>query len=88
MTCTGKVSTFLPTIQVPTRPDRPWLEWLSFVLRSYRDMREQQRQHQALLQLDDHLLADIGVSREQALREAGKWSCRDQWLRLYRAVRI
>ena len=27
---------------------------------------------QQLLELDDHLLADIGVSREQALREAGK----------------
>jgi len=30
------------------------------------------RQRQALLDLDDHLLADIGVSREQALREARK----------------
>jgi uncharacterized protein YjiS (DUF1127 family) len=88
MTCTDKVSTFLITIQVPTRRDRPWLEWLSFIPRCYRRMREQQRQHHALLQLDDHLLADIGVSREQALREAGKWSCRDQLLRLYRAVRI
>jgi uncharacterized protein YjiS (DUF1127 family) len=36
-------------------------------------MLERRRQRRALLQLDDHLLADIGVSREQALREAGKW---------------
>jgi uncharacterized protein YjiS (DUF1127 family) len=36
-------------------------------------MRERRRQCNALLQLDDHLLADIGVSREQALHEAGKW---------------
>jgi uncharacterized protein YjiS (DUF1127 family) len=36
-------------------------------------MLERKRQRRALLQLDDHLLADIGVSREQALREAGKW---------------
>jgi uncharacterized protein YjiS (DUF1127 family) len=36
-------------------------------------MLERRRQRRALLQLDDHLLADIGVAREQALREAGKW---------------
>jgi uncharacterized protein YjiS (DUF1127 family) len=40
--------------------------------RSWRRLRARRRQRQTLLQLDDHLLADIGVSREQALREAGK----------------
>jgi uncharacterized protein YjiS (DUF1127 family) len=35
-------------------------------------MRTRWQQRQKLLELDDHLLADIGVSREQALREAGK----------------
>jgi uncharacterized protein YjiS (DUF1127 family) len=35
-------------------------------------MRTRRQQRQKLLELDDHLLADIGVSREQALREAGK----------------
>ncbi|NLC70798.1 MAG: DUF1127 domain-containing protein [Desulfuromonadaceae bacterium] len=32
--------------------------------------REIRRQRQALLALDDHLLDDIGISREQAWREA------------------
>jgi len=36
-------------------------------------MRMRRRQRRKLLDLDDHLLADIGVSREQALREASKW---------------
>jgi uncharacterized protein YjiS (DUF1127 family) len=35
-------------------------------------MLERRRQRHALLELDDHLLADIGLTREQALREAGK----------------
>jgi uncharacterized protein YjiS (DUF1127 family) len=35
-------------------------------------MRARWQQRRTLLQLDDHLLTDIGVSREQALREAGK----------------
>jgi uncharacterized protein YjiS (DUF1127 family) len=30
------------------------------------------RQHQALLELDDHFLADIGITREQAKKEARK----------------
>jgi uncharacterized protein YjiS (DUF1127 family) len=30
------------------------------------------RQRQALAQLDDHLLKDIGVTRQQAIAEAGK----------------
>jgi uncharacterized protein YjiS (DUF1127 family) len=30
------------------------------------------RQRRALAELDDHLLADIGVSAEQAVREATK----------------
>jgi uncharacterized protein YjiS (DUF1127 family) len=31
-----------------------------------------QRQRRALLELDDRLLCDIGVTREQALQEASK----------------
>jgi len=33
---------------------------------------ELQRQRRELLELDDRQLADIGVSREQSLREASK----------------
>jgi uncharacterized protein YjiS (DUF1127 family) len=35
-------------------------------------MRERRRQRQALLELDDRLLRDIGLTREQAEREAHK----------------
>ena len=35
-------------------------------------MHERWRQRQALLDLDDHLLRDIGITREQAEREALK----------------
>lgn len=75
MPCAHKASSSLLTIPAPTPvwADWPWPEWLYSIPRRYRRMQERQRQHQALLQLDDHLLADIGVSREQALREAGKW---------------
>jgi uncharacterized protein YjiS (DUF1127 family) len=38
-------------------------------------MREKWRQRQALLGLDDHLLRDIGISREEAERE----SCNPFW---------
>jgi uncharacterized protein YjiS (DUF1127 family) len=40
--------------------------------RTCRRLRARWQQRQTLLELDDHLLADIGVSREQALREASK----------------
>jgi uncharacterized protein YjiS (DUF1127 family) len=41
-------------------------------LAALRYMHERRRQRQALLKLDDHLLRDIGITREQAQREAGK----------------
>jgi uncharacterized protein YjiS (DUF1127 family) len=45
---------------------------LQSMWRRIRRMLECRRQRRALLELDEHLLADIGVSREQAKREAGK----------------
>ena len=75
MPCANKASSSLLTFPAPTPvwADWPWPEWLYFISRCYCHMRERRRQCNALLQLDDHLLADIGVSREQALHEAGKW---------------
>lgn len=35
---------------------------------------DRQRKRVILVQLDDHLLADIGVSRVEALREARRWT--------------
>ena len=42
-----------------------WIEAVSGMFR-------RRRQHQAMLELDDHLLADIGFTREQAEQEARK----------------
>ena len=42
--------------------------WFPFVRR----MHDRWRQRQALLDLDDRLLRDIGITREQAEREARK----------------
>ncbi len=41
------------------------------------------RSRRALAELDDHMLADIGVTREAAGREAARpfWDAPDHWLR-------
>jgi uncharacterized protein YjiS (DUF1127 family) len=52
---------------VKTRPD-----WL-LVWRWYGRCVEFNRSRRQLLDLSDHELADIGISREQAIMEAGRW---------------
>jgi uncharacterized protein YjiS (DUF1127 family) len=42
-----------------------WLAWIGSCL-------ERNSQRRALSELDDHLLKDIGITRLQALKEAGK----------------
>jgi uncharacterized protein YjiS (DUF1127 family) len=49
-----------------------WRQSLIDALRRYARLYGRRRQRCLLMQLDDRLLADIGVSREQALREADK----------------
>lgn len=46
--------------------------WARVVLRQLAQRREALRQRRALLELDDHLLKDIGLRREDALREADR----------------
>lgn len=41
-------------------------------MRVLKQMHDRWRQRQALLDLDDRLLDDIGITREQAARHAGK----------------
>ena len=48
----------LQSVAALARTTRGWIAW--------------RRQRQDLAVLNDHLLADIGVTREAALREAGK----------------
>jgi len=69
-TCT---STNRPPTTLPSLPDLgrsrevlvAWLDRIALGL-------ERRHQRQQLLELDDHLLADIGVSRQQAVEEALK----------------
>jgi len=61
----------------PLRFDRLWLDTvrtLYAVLRMVRRMRQRSRERNALFELDDRMLNDIGLTREQALRESRKWS--------------
>ena len=58
---------------IRSRPDRPYTRLLLVWLRA---MAERRRQRRALAALDDHLLRDIGVTREQALSEAQRPSWR------------
>lgn len=43
------------------------------LLRAWGHALDRHRQRRLLLELDDHLLADVGLSREAAAREARKW---------------
>jgi uncharacterized protein YjiS (DUF1127 family) len=48
---------------------RRWPEWLYSIIRIWRRIQERSRQRRALLELDDHMLRDVGVSRLEAERE-------------------
>lgn len=86
MSCTYKTSSS-PTNLRPSSP--VWLAQLVFMKaittiadilqdafelsRSCSHMAQRRRGRQALLELDDRLLKDIGVTREQAERQSRKW---------------
>jgi uncharacterized protein YjiS (DUF1127 family) len=65
-------ATFIPKSEPFGEPDRlrpnPLVRWIAALEQMY----SRRRQRQALIELDDDRLADIGVSRQQAEREAGK----------------
>lgn len=71
MSCAEKSHATLNAIAAPL-PQRTWPEWPRIVWRWFCQALERRRQRHALLDLDDRQLADIGVSREQALRESNK----------------
>ena len=69
--------TFQPTVSTIAANDRARsglpakpspFAWLSALKR----LHERWRQRQALLELDDQLLRDIGITRDEAIREAQK----------------
>jgi uncharacterized protein YjiS (DUF1127 family) len=80
-------TTYIPTNHIETaslsRRDLGWswqipLSWLAKIAPKIAFGLEQRHQRRELLGLDDRLLADIGISREQAVEEALKSS----WARL------
>jgi uncharacterized protein YjiS (DUF1127 family) len=52
--------------------DWPWPNWFHDLVPSLSRMWQKRHERQRLLELDDHLLADIGLTREQAEQEARK----------------
>ena len=83
MSCANNTCSDLIRVQLPAPVWADWLWrplWLDHVrslydvLQMLRRVRERTRQRRALGELDDRLLADIGLTREQALRECRKWS--------------
>jgi len=50
----------------------PWLQFPRAALDTIARWKARRAGRLALLELDDHLLADIGVTREQMLRETRK----------------
>lgn len=60
----------------PVRRARPWLRGLRAMLRAQRARRD-------LARLDPHLLDDVGLTAEEALRESRRpvWDVPRTWLR-------
>jgi uncharacterized protein YjiS (DUF1127 family) len=56
----------------PVRAGYPLIASLLSLWAACAWLRERQRQRQALLELDEHLLDDIGLTREQALAKGRK----------------
>jgi uncharacterized protein YjiS (DUF1127 family) len=73
MSCGSAVCSSAITVQIPQRRAQAHrsladlaVRWIVYTI----ECQERWRQRQVLLELDDHLLRDIGISREQAIEEA------------------
>jgi uncharacterized protein YjiS (DUF1127 family) len=62
-----------PRLAWPESVPRPWRETWRSVLAYVSRCHARPHQRRALIELDDHKLADIGVSRREAVREAQKF---------------
>ncbi len=51
--------------------DWPWPDW--YLAPAIARMWQKRRERQRLADLDEHLLRDIGITREQAEKEAAEW---------------
>jgi uncharacterized protein YjiS (DUF1127 family) len=75
MSCSNKGDTPALTLHAPAprEIDWPWPSWFRDLTPSFTRMWQKRRQRQRLLELDQHLLSDIGITRDQAEKEAAKW---------------
>jgi uncharacterized protein YjiS (DUF1127 family) len=78
-TCSPTISFAVPVLPVPAFAGArmaafaiPWLQFLHAALGAIARWKARRAGRLALLELDDHLLADIGLTREQMLRETRK----------------
>jgi uncharacterized protein YjiS (DUF1127 family) len=75
MSCSTKGHT--PALAVHTPSSRelnwPWPDWFRDLAPAIALMWQKRRERQRLLDLDEHLLSDIGLTREQAGKEAARW---------------
>jgi uncharacterized protein YjiS (DUF1127 family) len=53
--------------------DWPWPDWFRDLAPAIARMWQKRRERQRLLTLDPRLLKDIGITRDQADKEAAKW---------------
>lgn len=57
----------------PRENDWPWPDWFRDLAPTIARMWRTRRERQRLLDLDEHMLKDIGITREQAEKEAARW---------------
>jgi uncharacterized protein YjiS (DUF1127 family) len=60
-------------VSLPKGTDWPWPDWFRQLAPSVTRVWKKSRERQRLMELDDRLLKDIGITREQAELEAAKW---------------
>ena len=78
-TCSPTISFAVPALPVPAFSGArmaafaiPWLQFPHAALETIARWQARRAGRLALLELDDHLLVDIGFTREQMLRETRK----------------
>ena len=60
-------------VSLPTDTDWPWPDWFRHLAPTVARLWEKRRGRQQLMDLDERLLKDIGITREQAELEVAKW---------------
>jgi len=75
MSCSTKGHTPRLAFHTPVAREIDWPcpDWFRDLAPTIARMWRKRRERQLLLELDEHLLNDIGITREQAQQQAAKW---------------